>query len=136
MSNVMTPARLAAMKRLREAEGTPYDGANADSYEMFLLVDECFPNPDHEVVATWLPATGDTPPRELSYALVAYEVMLFGNHATWEYWAVRIGSDNSLSDSDCHPIGRTWAGVRWYMPLNVTRLPMMKFQSPLNEGEQ
>lgn len=116
MSNIMTPDRIAALTRLREAAGKDYEGCDADAYEMFLVVDECFRCCETEEVATWLPyvpglALGDG---EFIFAMRANrggEIRRV--YRVWTAAAVECVAENVID---------------WYMPLSPNTLPAMKIQ--------
>lgn len=113
----MTADRLAALKRLREAQGKEYDGCITDAYEMFLVVDECFRNCETETVATWLPYTPETVIGDGEYLFAIRDQLTPEHRHIYRVWNAKWLKANCLADQ-----------IDWYMPLTPSKLPAMKIQ--------
>lgn len=125
MSNVMTPERLSALQRLRDAQGDYYDGMREDAYEMFLVVDECFRASETEQVATWLPYTPDVKLGSGEY-IFAIQNLLTGEPRPKHIY--RVWDAKGLA-------GRCLTGlIEWYMPLSGEKLPAMKIQESVQHS--
>lgn len=123
MSNVMTPERLSALQRLRDAHGDYYCGMREDAYEMFLVVDECFRNSETEQVATWLPYTPRMELGEGEFLFAIRDVLSKDRLYIFRVWDARGLADRCLAGS-----------VDWYMPLSPHKLPAMKIQEAVQHS--
>lgn len=118
----MTPARLEALNRLRKAQGDRYDGDEADAYEMFLIVDECFRDAELDEVSAWLPYVPGMTLGSGEYLFAIRNQRTGENRPkqVFRVWDAKGLADNSQS-----------VHVLWYMPLPANKLPAMKIQDDM-----